>query len=266
MATPKKRLPRLGRGLSSLMSSPVQVQPMATALAEEPPATTAGSQIGSDNSGSTATKPTPPGKPVAGITEQAGLTYVPLTSLEPNRHQPRQRFDEVSLKRLSDSIKSEGVMQPIVARRIGAGNFEIVAGERRWRAAQLAGLSVIPAIVRDLNRHFVSMATSAHHDACSTGSGLGRIPNHIDENLFDVDRTHHRRKLAGGDVDLQGSTQLRDVGTCHFRRPADDVVQIFEPFRGRLMAREFEHVPNNPPATTRFLDRRLERSDRKSVV
>jgi len=149
MGTPKKRSPRLGRGLSSLMSSPVQVQPVETA-----PALEAQPQAPSLKLRQAVTQsPAPPelaNKPPAGVSEQAGLTYLPLISLEPNRHQPRQRFDEAGLKRLSDSIKGEGVMQPIVARRTEAGAYEIVAGERRWRAAQLAGLSVIPAIVRDL--------------------------------------------------------------------------------------------------------------------
>jgi ParB family transcriptional regulator, chromosome partitioning protein len=153
MGTPKKRLPRLGRGLNSLMSAPVQVQPIETAPPAPPPPT-AGLRLGQGTVG-TAPQKAPPShssiqKPPLSVTEQAGLTYIPLTSLEPNRHQPRQRFDETSLKRLSESIKSEGIMQPIVARRVEAGSYEIVAGERRWRAAELAGLSVIPAIVRDL--------------------------------------------------------------------------------------------------------------------
>lgn len=99
---------------------------------------------------------TPPAslpKPPAGIGTQAGISYLPVASLRANRHQPRQQFDEPALKRLADSIKSEGIMQPIVARPDGpdTGRYEVVAGERRWRAAKLAGLSTVPVIIRDLN-------------------------------------------------------------------------------------------------------------------
>jgi len=69
----------------------------------------------------------------------------------PNRHQPRQHFDETALKELSDSIRQRGVVQPILVRRSENGGYELIAGERRWRATQLAGLSTIPAIVKDVS-------------------------------------------------------------------------------------------------------------------
>ena len=70
--------------------------------------------------------------------------------LGPGRHQPRRKFDAEALQSLADSIRSQGVVQPIVARAIDGGRFEIVAGERRWRAAQMAGLKTIPTVVRQL--------------------------------------------------------------------------------------------------------------------
>jgi ParB family transcriptional regulator, chromosome partitioning protein len=66
------------------------------------------------------------------------------------RYQPRTRMDETSLAELAASIKAQGVMQPILVRPVAEGRFEIIAGERRWRAAQRAGLSVVPALVRDV--------------------------------------------------------------------------------------------------------------------
>ncbi len=76
---------------------------------------------------------------------------IALERLQPGAHQPRRHFDEESLRELSNSISSQGVIQPIVARALGGERYEIIAGERRWRAAQMAGLQSIPAVVRVLD-------------------------------------------------------------------------------------------------------------------
>ncbi len=78
-----------------------------------------------------------------------GATELPIEHIGPNPFQPRTRFDEGALKELADSIKATGVIQPILVRRHGVAEYQLVAGERRLRAAQLAGLTRIPAIVRD---------------------------------------------------------------------------------------------------------------------
>jgi ParB family chromosome partitioning protein len=80
------------------------------------------------------------------------LQQLPLEQLQRGRYQPRRDMNPVALQELADSIKVQGVMQPIVVRALNeSGRFEIVAGERRWRAAQMAGLDTIPAIVREIN-------------------------------------------------------------------------------------------------------------------
>ena len=86
-----------------------------------------------------------------GIPEQLKDSVVELkiTDINPNGEQPRKRFDEESLQELASSITENGVIQPIIVVKKGTG-YRIVAGERRWRASRLAGLTVIPAIVRDL--------------------------------------------------------------------------------------------------------------------
>jgi ParB family chromosome partitioning protein len=78
------------------------------------------------------------------------LKHLPVDLLQRGKYQPRTHMGEEALKELADSIKVQGVVQPIVVRPIGAGRYEIVAGERRWRAAQMAGLQAIPAVVRDI--------------------------------------------------------------------------------------------------------------------
>lgn len=73
-----------------------------------------------------------------------------LNALQPGKYQPRTRMDQDSLNELAASIKAQGVMQPILVRPVGVGKYEIIAGERRWRAAQMAGMSEVPALVRNI--------------------------------------------------------------------------------------------------------------------
>jgi ParB family chromosome partitioning protein len=77
-----------------------------------------------------------------------GLRQIPLDLVEPNPHQPRQTFDEASLEELADSIRARGILQPVVVRPLAGGRYQLVAGERRLRAARLAELDMIPAVVR----------------------------------------------------------------------------------------------------------------------
>ena len=76
---------------------------------------------------------------------------LPLAQLGPGKHQPRRHFDEAALSELAESIRAQGVVQPIVVRPTGVDCYEIVAGERRWRAAQRAGLKTIPVVIRVLD-------------------------------------------------------------------------------------------------------------------
>ena len=73
-----------------------------------------------------------------------------LTQLQPGKYQPRTRMDEGSLYELAESIKAQGVMQPILVRPVAPGRYEIIAGERRMRAAKLAGLDEVPVLVREV--------------------------------------------------------------------------------------------------------------------
>lgn len=121
----------LGRGLAALIPSgppPGTAPPTANGA---PPSTA------------------PPGAPMVDVAV-AGAVYreVPIESIVPNPKQPRQVFDDEALGELEHSIREFGLMQPIVVRESDTGTYELVMGERRWRAAQQAGLDAIPAIVR----------------------------------------------------------------------------------------------------------------------
>ena len=85
----------------------------------------------------------------ADLKEDAGLLNLPIGKVEPAADQPRERFDPEALEDLTDSIRQHGVLQPIAVRALGGGYYQIIAGERRWRAAREAGLDTIPARVME---------------------------------------------------------------------------------------------------------------------
>jgi ParB family chromosome partitioning protein len=81
---------------------------------------------------------------------QPELLHLPVETIHPNPRQPRRRFEPEAASGLAASIRHQGVLQPVVVRRRGEGGFELVAGERRWRAARAAGIATLPALVRDV--------------------------------------------------------------------------------------------------------------------
>jgi ParB family chromosome partitioning protein len=121
MATKKRGL---GRGLDALLSSVNQARAAETE---------AGEAI------------------AAGAPRPERLRDLPVEFLQRGRYQPRREFGEAALAELAESIKAQGLMQPIVVRAIGEKKYEIIAGERRWRAAQRAGLTEVPCLVQDVS-------------------------------------------------------------------------------------------------------------------
>jgi ParB family chromosome partitioning protein len=95
----------------------------------------------------------------SGPEPEGELRMLDTQRIQPGKYQPRQSMDEERLQELAASIKAQGLIQPIIVRAIGLQKFEIIAGERRWRAAQLAGLTEIPALVREVqDQAVVAMA------------------------------------------------------------------------------------------------------------
>ena len=129
----------LGRGLGALIP-----QGGTMSVANAPIAESVAADLGHNGVG-TATMEPEQLAPVPG----ARFAELPVSAIAPNARQPRQVFDEEALDELTVSIREVGFLQPIVVREIGGGSFELVMGERRWRAAQALGLELIPAIVRD---------------------------------------------------------------------------------------------------------------------
>lgn len=83
--------------------------------------------------------------------DQASLRELPVDVIRPGRYQPRMVMDKAKLQELANSISAQGMVQPVIVRPIADNAYELIAGERRWRAAQLAGLSRIPAVIRDVS-------------------------------------------------------------------------------------------------------------------
>lgn len=85
------------------------------------------------------------------VDEMVATNSLPLSEIVPNKDQPRKTFDEGALEELADSIKQHGVLQPLLVRPLPTGGYQLVAGERRWRASRMAGLKEVPVVVRELS-------------------------------------------------------------------------------------------------------------------
>lgn len=161
-AAPARRS-ALGRGLGALMGETRREEPLVRSSAP------AASSVGTPRDGA--------------------IALLPLAEIEPDPHQPRRHFAEDALEELARSIASRGVIQPIIVRPLGKDRYQLVAGERRWRAAQRARIHEIPAIVRKLEEKEVR--------------ALALIENLQREDLNPVEEARAYQRLA----DLDGMTQ-----------------------------------------------------------
>lgn len=143
----------LGQGLGALIPTmPEGADQSASATSTVPARRLPLGEIYRADAGPAEAPAAAPGPVVMGEVPGAHFAELPIGSILPNTRQPRDNFDEVAMNELIDSIKEVGLLQPIVVRPIGSagtGKYELIMGERRWRAAQQAGLERIPAIVRD---------------------------------------------------------------------------------------------------------------------
>ena len=148
----------LGRGLGSLIPTAPRVEEMSTSPAGEDGAGSAdqvspNGHAGAPAAASVSTEADSPGaaqeQPDLQPVEGAYFAEIDVTAITPNPRQPRQVFEEEAMAELVHSVKEIGLLQPVVVRPVGDGKYELIMGERRWRATQEAGLDTIPAIVRE---------------------------------------------------------------------------------------------------------------------
>lgn len=162
----------------------------------------------------------------AGPAADGELTQLPVATIRPGRYQPRTRMDEAALAELADSIRVRGVLQPIVVRPLPGGEHEILAGERRWRAARLAGLERIPALVRPVP------------DEAALGIGL--IENIQREDLSPVEEAVGLKRLID-EFGLTHEEAARAVGRS--RSAVTNLLRLLDlaaAVRDRVEARELD--------------------------
>ena len=164
-STTRRKPPALGRGLGALLGDSRREEPLVIPLA----------QTGANTAGAPA--------------RVGGLVVLAIADIVPHPDQPRRHFDEAALDELAASIAARGVIQPVIVRPMPGGGYQLVAGERRWRAAQRAQLHEIPALVRDLSEHEVMV--------------LALIENLQREDLNPIEEARAYNRLA----DSEGLTQ-----------------------------------------------------------
>lgn len=161
----------------------------------------------------------------------SNLNEIPLSQISPNPNQPRREFDEEALQELANSIREVGIIQPITLRQVEDGKYQIIAGERRWRASQLAGLSSVPAYIRtvqdenvmemalveniqreDLNA--IEIALAYEHLAETTGMTQEKISERVGKSRAAVTNYLRLLKLP---AQVQMALKNREIDMGHAR-------------------------------------------------
>lgn len=137
--------------------------------------------------------------PTASYDEDSGdrLTTLPVADIRPGKYQARVQIDDTALQELAESIKAQGIIQPVVVREQGGQLYELIAGERRWRAAQLAGLTEVPVVIKNVD----DRATMA----------MGLIENMQRENLNPIEEAQGLRRLID-EFELTHETVAEAIG------------------------------------------------------
>ncbi|WP_019880768.1 MULTISPECIES: ParB/RepB/Spo0J family partition protein [unclassified Methylophilus] len=202
------------------------------------------------------------------IAQSDTLRTLPVGQLQPGKYQPRSYMNEEALQTLADSIAAQGIMQPILVREIAADKFEIIAGERRWRASQKAGLTEVPVLVREIaDEAALAMALIENiqrEDLNPLEEAMG-IKRLIDE----FDMTHEKAAAAVGRSRVAVSNLLRlltltpmvqdmlldnQIDMGHARalvgsEPAQQILLANKVVQDGLSVREVERLIQSEPAT-----------------
>ena len=130
-------------------------------------------------------------------TQSDSLATLSVDKLQPGKYQPRTHMDQASLESLADSIRAQGIMQPIVVRLVNDGKYEIIAGERRWRASQIAGLKEVPVIIKEI--------------ADDVALAMALIENIQRENLNPIEEANGIQRLIN-EFEMTHETAAQAVG------------------------------------------------------
>ena len=154
------------------------------------------------------------------------LTSVPVRDIKPGRYQPRSQMDDEGLQELADSIKAQGVIQPVIVREHGLSQYELIAGERRWRASQLAGLTEIPVVIKSIGDE--------------EALAMGLIENIQRENLNPIEEAQGLKRLVD-EFGLTHETVAKAVGRS--RSAVSNSLRLLalpEPVQEMLFLRQLE--------------------------
>ncbi|WP_137719545.1 ParB/RepB/Spo0J family partition protein [Methylobacillus flagellatus] len=202
------------------------------------------------------------------VSEQDTLRTLNVSELQPGKYQPRTHMDQASLESLAESIRAQGIMQPIIVRAVAGGRYEIIAGERRWRASQLAGLTEVPVLVREIaDEAALAMALieniqRENLNPLEEASGIKRL---IDEFAL----THEAAAQAVGrsrtavtnllrllnlnpavqELLMQGKLEMGHARALLTLEPARQIMLAEKIALERLSVREAERLANQPEAS-----------------
>lgn len=144
---------------------------------------------------------------------QDRLSHLPVEFLQPGKYQPRKDFDQEALAELADSIRAQGIIQPIVVRSVGHNRYEIIAGERRWRAAQLVHLSEVPVVIRDISDE-TAIAMSLIENIQREDLNAIEEAEAMQRLLDEFSLTHQQLSTAVGKSRAAVSNSLRLLQLC----------------------------------------------------
>lgn len=212
----------------------------------------------------------------AKVPDEARVWNLPIDKIEPNTFQPRQKFDADKIKELAASIREKGVLQPIVVRRRGENKFELIAGERRWRAAQQAGLHEVPALIRrvedqdSLELALIENIQRQDLNPIEEGEAYQRLADEF--NLTQQEIAHKVGKeratvantvrLLSLDPEVRALLVQRIITAGH----AKALLAITDPLKQREIAKKIAAEKLNVRATEKLIGRAVKGAGRESSL
>jgi ParB family transcriptional regulator, chromosome partitioning protein len=201
-----------------------------------------------------------------------GVKVVPVDRIESNPEQPRLAFDEATLNELAASIREHGVLQPILVRPIDENRFQLIAGERRWRAAKIAGLASIPALVEDIDDSTaleISIIENLQREDISPLDEAAMYDRMIRDHGYSIRRLaeklgkdkgylENRLRLAGAPVEVRELVSLRKDTLSH----AYELMKVADPRKRRRLA---DQVARNELSLVKLRERIEGRPPRGAV-
>jgi len=208
-------------------------------------------------------------------TRSLGVRVVPVDHIDPNPQQPRVVFEEAALEELASSIREHGILQPILVRPIGPNRYQIVAGERRWRASRLAGLMSIPALIEEIDDDTaleISIIENLQREDLTPLDEAAMYDRMVHEHGYSIRKLaeklgkdkgylENRLRLAGAPDEIRELVSLRKDSLSH----AYELMKVEDPKKRRRLTQQVargeltliklrEKIDGRPPRTPRGID------------